>query len=98
MPKAIFGTLFIAIVLAARATPAFAQTLADRVPDDAIVYIGWRGAVGPGPAYQGSHLQTFVQGSHFQATFLQLLPQLLDRAAAKDADAAATTRQMLPIV
>src|SRR5689334_659316 len=98
MRRAILGTLFIAIVVAARATPAPAQTLADRVPDDAIIYVGWRGTTDPGQAYQGSHLQTFVQASQFQATIQQVLPQLLQRFAAKDAESAAAARQVLPIV
>src|SRR5438552_3037967 len=49
--------------------PLCAQPLADRVPADAIVYIGWRGTQDLGPAYNGSHLKAVVDASDFVATW-----------------------------
>jgi len=45
MPK-LFAA-FLLLILAPAA--AFAQALADRVPADAVLYVGWRGSADMGP-------------------------------------------------
>lgn len=68
------------------ATPVLgrAQVLADRVPDDAILYIGWRGVDDPGKGFQGSNLQAVLKDSNLPEVFDEFIPRLLDRAAQQD--------------
>lgn len=56
-----------------------AQPLADRVPDDALVYVGWRGADDPGDGYAGSNLQA-LGGSEELAHSLSQALDLIQRA------------------
>ena len=51
---------------------AAAQPLADRVPGDAVLYVGWRGADALGESMKGSHLQGVLEKSG--------IPELVDRA------------------
>jgi prepilin-type processing-associated H-X9-DG protein len=67
---------------------AQAQVLADKVPADTILYVGWRGTESPGPGFEGSHLQAFLADSNIPAVAKEFLPQLLDRIAKEDRDAA----------
>lgn len=72
------------------AAPALlpAQPLADRVPDDAILYIGWQGSGSMGRAYDASHLKAIVDASDLPAFFNRFLPQLTQLAAGRDREAA----------
>ncbi len=71
-----------------------AQPLADRIPDDAIFYIGWRGVDEPGVGYAQSRLKTFLDASGFPQVVNETLPKLLDKMAEKDHNAA-MLREML---
>lgn len=73
---------------------ATAQPLADRIPDDAIFYIGWRGTDEPGAAYAQSRTKTFLDASGFPQVINETLPKLLDKMAEKDHNAA-MFREML---
>ena len=42
---------------------ALAQTLADKVPGDVVVYVGWAGGDTLGPEYGGSHLKAILEAS-----------------------------------
>ena len=54
---------FIVLVAVAFTTaPAPAQPLADRLPDGALIYIGWAGSESMGPGYAGSHLEAILKG------------------------------------
>lgn len=53
---------------------ANAQPMIDRVPGDAMVYVGWRGADDMGEDYEGSHLQGVVE----LTGLMEALPQLTD--------------------
>src|SRR4051812_31119506 len=70
------------------ATWAGAQPLADRVPDDALVYVGWRGAADPGSAYQGSRLKGFLDVSQVPQLTRDVVPKILDKIAQQDRGAA----------
>lgn len=61
---------------------ASAQPMIDRVPGDALVYVGWRGADDMGADYEGSHLQGVVE----LTGLMKALPQLTDalRSFAED--------------
>jgi hypothetical protein len=63
---------------------AIAQALADRVPDDAIVYVGWRGANSPGAGYDASHFKAFIDASQIPQLIDETLPRLLDKMVEKD--------------
>ena len=39
---------------------SLAQPVADRVPDDALVYVAWRGAQSPPPGYEKTHLKALL--------------------------------------
>src|SRR3954471_11130127 len=54
-----------------------AQPLADRVPADAVAYVGWRGTEALGPGYDASHLKGVVAASAFPQLFAESLPRLL---------------------
>lgn len=79
--------ILVACVLIAR-SPVFAQTLADRVPEDAILYVGWSGANSMPAAYQQSKFKAFVEATNFRAFAEQAIPAALNTLAAKgDRDA-----------
>jgi hypothetical protein len=67
---------------------ALAQPLADRIPDDALIYIAWRGADDPGSSYAQSRLKAFLDASAIPQLFSDTLPRALDKAAEKDRGAA----------
>jgi prepilin-type processing-associated H-X9-DG protein len=67
---------------------ANAQTLADRMPADAILYIGWAGVEKTAPGFAGSHLEAVLGDSNLPKVLDDFIPKLLDRIASEDADAA----------
>ena len=69
----------------------FAQPLADRIPDDALIYVGWRGVDNPSPGYAGSRLKSFLDASAVPQVINELLPKLLAKMAEKDPNAAMFT-------
>lgn len=73
---------------------ARAQPLADKVPADALLYVGWQGAGSPAPGFEGSHLQAILKGSDVSQFIDEFLPRVAQFAAQKDPDLA----QVLPIV
>jgi prepilin-type processing-associated H-X9-DG protein len=65
---------------------ARAQTLADRVPGDAIAYVGWKGADTPDNGYAGSHLQAVIDASGFAQLRDQLVPQFMQKITQQSND------------
>lgn len=78
------------VLLLAVALPAVAraQTLAERLPGDAILYVGWSGVQKPGAGYAGSNLEAVVAASNLQKFTDEFLPQVLERIAKEDKQAA----------
>ncbi|HZL34837.1 MAG TPA: DUF3352 domain-containing protein [Tepidisphaeraceae bacterium] len=76
------------------AFPALArgQVLADRVPDDTILYVGWTGVEAPGPGFKGSNLEAILKSSNLPQVFDQFIPALLDMAARQDKNSAEGVR------
>jgi hypothetical protein len=73
------------------ALTARAQPLADRVPQDALLYVAWTGGESMGPAFADSHLKAVLDASSLRELFDESLPRLLDQAvrrAGGDKDAA----------
>lgn len=77
---------------------AMGQPLADHVPDDAILYIGWVGTNALQQPYQGTHLQEIMQHSNIPQLLDRALPGLIDRVAQEDPDAAEMIRTASSIV
>ncbi len=68
---------------------ARAQPLADRIPADALIYVGWAGTRAMGPKFETSHLRTMIDASNFIAVYEMLLPALIERAGAEEPEAVA---------
>src|SRR4051812_36486500 len=67
---------------------AMAQPLADRVPADALVYVGWGGSQNlAASGYEGSHLQAIAAASDAQKLFTETFPKLAERISAGNAEA-----------
>jgi len=66
---------------------AAAQPLADRLPEDALIYIGWRGSQDLGPGYAQSHLKAVLDDSGLPRLFDEFLPRLMQMAGGQDAEA-----------
>ena len=61
--------------------PAFvsAQSLADRVPADSMVYVGWKGSADMGPAYPASNLKAVMDDSNIPDFVDRFLPEIVDK-------------------
>ncbi|MGD0769759.1 MAG: hypothetical protein ABSB42_16365 [Tepidisphaeraceae bacterium] len=70
-----------ALVVVLMVVPAFcrAQTLADRLPDDTVFYLGWKGVDSLGPDYDQSHLKGIADASHLRQLLADSLPRLVHR-------------------
>lgn len=69
-------------------TIALAQPLSDRVPADAIVYLGWQGTEKLPAAYDQSRTKALLDASGFPKVFNQMLPAAIQRLAREDKRAA----------
>ena len=86
--------------LSLMATPAAAAPpgpLADRVPGDAVVYLGWTGAATPNAGYETSHLKAVIDAGGAKQLVDQWLPALVRRVADRDRDAAAVIQHVLRV-
>ncbi|HEX2973125.1 MAG TPA: hypothetical protein VHP11_12385 [Tepidisphaeraceae bacterium] len=63
---------------------SWAQPLSDRVPEDAMLYIGWQGSQAMPPAYQASHLKGLLDSSNIPQFFEGFVPQVMDRIIRAD--------------
>ena len=57
--RRVIGAVMVAAAVWA-ARPAGAQVLADRLPADTVVYVGWAGTDALGPAYEKSHMKGLI--------------------------------------
>ena len=73
-------------------TFALAQPLANKVPGDALIYIGWRGSADMGPGYEGSNLKGFLEASQLPQQIAEFLPQVARKLGEKDRSAAEKLR------
>ena len=63
---------------------ATAQPLADRIPNDALVYVGWRGINSMGPDFERSHFKAVLEATGPEDLFEQFIPQLIERLSEED--------------
>ena len=87
MRSRLFSTLVLLVAVIAPSID-FAQPLADKLPDDAVIYYGWRGTDDLGPGYPGSHFKEFLDASQIRQLLTQFLPQALNRLGQEDRKAA----------
>jgi len=87
-PISLFALCLGFLITAALPTPARAQPLADRVPDDAMIYVGWMGWDDKSPGFQGSHYQAVLEEGHVKQLIDETLPKLLQKLSEKDRNAA----------
>src|ERR1700761_1991965 len=66
---------------------AFAQALADRVPADALIYVGWRGSADMGPGYPQSNLKAVMDETQIQDFIDRFLPEVIDKASQMNPEA-----------
>lgn len=86
--KWLFGRLIAALMIAGLPTMAFGQALADHVPADAIIYVGWRGENSLGPGFEGSNFKKVLDQSQIPQFIDEFLPALADRVAKEHPDTA----------
>src|SRR5258705_9810756 len=73
---------------------AVGQPMADRVPSDAVVYIGWQGSDSLGTPYEKSHLKGVIDSSNIPQFFSEFLPRLIEGLGKDDAQAAGVFRSI----
>ena len=70
--------VLIAVSLFIGQSRVWAQPLADRVPGDAVAYIGWCGSEGIPASYDSTHLKAIIDNSKIDELFTEFLPRLGD--------------------
>lgn len=85
------------LLVAAFAAPVFAAApLADSIPSDALLYIGWRGtsdaSPGGAPAYEKSRLKAVNDASDLLPSLKKMMPQVIEKLGEQDPQAAAMTQ------
>jgi len=77
---------------------SIAQPLADRLPDDAQIYIAWNGTIAPGAGYDQSHLKAVLDASQLPQFFHDSIPRLFQQVAAQNPRAARMLNQVYGIL
>ena len=67
---------------------ALGQPLSDRVPADAIIYVGWNGTGNLGASYDQSRFKALLEESNIPELFEDLIPRVIQRVAVEDKQAA----------
>lgn len=88
------GRLILALTLFLSPLVAQAQPLSDRVPADAIVYVGWQGSEKLPAAYDKSRLKAALDESGLRQFVNESIPQLMRAGAKADREA----REMIQVV
>ena len=76
----------IAFVVALLTLSAVAQPVIEAVPEDAAVYIGWRGADDMGPSYEGSNMQGVMEQTGLYHAFPELFSAIRGLVASEGND------------
>jgi prepilin-type processing-associated H-X9-DG protein len=74
------------------------QPLADRLPGDAQVYIGWSGTDSLGPGFDQSHLKAVLDASQFSQFLHESLPQWTNRINGLDPEFSRLLRQVVDLL
>jgi len=70
------GVLFVSLFLVPLAN---GQALIDRVPDDAVAYVGWNGTDNLGTEFESSHLKAVLDSSDASQIVSDFIPKLLEK-------------------
>ena len=60
------------------------QALAERVPEDALVFVSWSGTEGMGAGFEGSNLKAFLEASNVPQLMNDYFPKLLQKLAQQE--------------
>lgn len=82
MPRLIHQLFVLVAAVAFSFTSALAQPLANAIPDDALIYVGWSGASNLGPDYDASHLKAFLDKSSIRPFIERTIPAAAGKVAA----------------
>lgn len=74
---------------------AGAQPLADRIPQDAIIYIGWAGADTLGEPYRGSNLRPIIEQSRIRELFTDFAPRAVRKLVEAEPEAEEPMRLLM---
>src|SRR5688572_2707536 len=88
--RSLLAVLFVTTALV-QSPRAVAQPLADRIPGDALVYVGWAGAENMGPGYEQSRLKAVLDASSFPQLVNESLPKFFQKLGATNQEAAEFT-------
>ena len=61
--------------------------MADKVPADSVIYVGWTGSQSMGPAFAASNFKAFLDQSQVPDFIERFLPQVLDRIGKEQPEA-----------
>lgn len=83
----------ISLVLVVLLTPALAmaQLLSQQVPDDAVLFVAWRGSDEMGPGYDASNLKKIIDASDIPRLINDFLPKVMKRIGQEDRNVAEVT-------
>ena len=91
------GRLTAVVALLLSSAVSFGQALADHVPGDAIVYVGWRGVADLGPGYSQSNLKAVLNECDVRQFVDEFLPAVMERVGREDPQAAEVTKILATI-
>ncbi len=72
-----------------------AQVLADKVPNDSLITIAFRGSENLGPDYAASNLKGTLEATHINDLLAKYIPMLTELIGAKDPQAGNSTKLLL---
>lgn len=80
--------LFVFVAVLFTPLVSLAQPLSDRVPDNALLYIGWQGSTAMPAAYEKSHAKGMLDSTNLPQVFNDLIPRVIQRIGMEDKDVA----------
>ncbi|MCL2647396.1 MAG: hypothetical protein FWD61_10400 [Phycisphaerales bacterium] len=90
------GFVWVVMVLAIATSAVHAAApFADRIPDDALIYAGWRGVEALVPQYDKSNLKGLVENSKLRAYLVENLPKWIASVVVGDPDKVKQMQEML---
>jgi prepilin-type processing-associated H-X9-DG protein len=91
IPSRSTAIVFVLVALLSASPRVSAQPLADRIPADALVYVGWAGAEHMGPGFEQSRLKAVLDASDFPRLVNESLPKFFQKIGASNQEAAEIT-------
>ena len=75
--------VFVLLISIAPSQTAQGQPLAEHLPADTILYLGWRGSEHLGPGYPDSHLKAMIEMSQIRTMISEVMPKAINKLADK---------------